>query len=309
MPGYQSIRIAGARFAHASVITALPAMTATIVRGLAADDRLDQRLVAGMSESRSRSPPSDMPVSIAPPWTPSANAAYSGPAAGSAAEIGKQSGRNVFAFVGMGVADDDDRRIGALSRAAARAGPSRRRERARSRRRGRRAGLPAGSPHDGGRVLLEPPSPVFGVSANRPKTASRRTSRSGKSPPSFFSSTMLFCAASRASRRWASHPTTSDRSRPGCGPGRNAPARAECAAPRRRCAPGHLAALDQTFQVAAEQDPEGHLDVLAGQRRLLRVPHAPDEIRHHESFESPTRLKEPVSSSRFWPHHSPLTLL
>ena len=36
MPGYQSIRIAGTRSRQASTITALPAMIATMVRGLAA---------------------------------------------------------------------------------------------------------------------------------------------------------------------------------------------------------------------------------------------------------------------------------
>jgi hypothetical protein len=54
---------------------------------------------------------------------------------------------------------------------------------------------------------------------------------------------------------------------------------------------GNLAALDQSFQVAAEQDPEGHLDVLAGKGRLLRVPHPEDEIRHHESLKAPSRFE------------------
>ncbi len=53
----------------------------------------------------------------------------------------------------------------------------------------------------------------------------------------------------------------------------------------------NLAALNQAFQVATEQDPEGHLDVLAGKGRLLRVPHPEDEIRHHESLKAPSHFK------------------
>ena len=53
--------------------------------------------------------------------------------------------------------------------------------------------------------------------------------------------------------------------------------------PRRR----NLSALDEALEVAGEQQGEGHLDVLSGERRGFGVAHAEDEIGHHEAVEAP----------------------
>ena len=49
----------------------------------------------------------------------------------------------------------------------------------------------------------------------------------------------------------------------------------------------HLARFDQLLQVAVKMQLERHFQVLAGERRLLRVAHAEDEVRHNKALKAP----------------------
>lgn len=134
---------------------------------------------------------------------------------------------------------------------------------------------------------------MLGISARRPKTVTSCTPLSGSTLPSFFSSTMLFCAASRVSLRWgfATDHVRRVVARMAALPElHQLPQDPQRSVVRDRF--GDLAFLDQVGQEAVVHVREGHLDVLTGERRLLRITDREDPVGLHEALKAPLLLQD-----------------